>query len=127
MSLNPSDNAVVQYSEVPLHGIELSAAATQRVLSYLAQHHHLYLRLSVKKTGCSGLSYVMDYVDAPCKDDIVFSLEEPYAICVDKSSYPVLKGLKMDYVTQGLNTKFVFQNPNQSGACGCGESFTVEQ
>lgn len=107
--------------------IRLTAAATQRVLSYLEQHQHRSLRLSVKKTGCSGLSYVLDYVDAPAPTDIIIPLIEPYSICIDKASYPYLKGMEMDYVKQGLNTKFVFTNPNQTGQCGCGESFTVSE
>ena len=106
-------------------GIVLTQAAEARVLSYLSEQNQLCLRLSVKKTGCSGLAYVMDYVDAPLPNDIVQRIAEPYSICIDKLSYPYLKGLVMDYVKQGLNRKFVFNNPNQTGQCGCGESFTV--
>lgn len=84
------------------------------------------VRLSVKKTGCSGLSYVVDYVPAPQEHDIVQNLDEQYLICIDQASYPVLKGMSIDYVKQGLNQKFVFSNPNQTGQCGCGESFTVD-
>lgn len=85
------------------------------------------VRLSVKKTGCSGLAYVVDYVEAPKENDIVMSLSDQYQICVDKASYPYLKGISIDYVTQGLNKKLTFTNPNQTGQCGCGESFTVDE
>jgi iron-sulfur cluster assembly protein len=103
----------------------LSEAATRHVLSYLDQKSNsIGIRLSVKKTGCSGLSYVVDYVDNPLKDDIVLPLEHRL-ICIDKGSYPYLKGTHLDYVRQGLNYKFVFHNPNQTGQCGCGESFIV--
>jgi iron-sulfur cluster assembly protein len=106
--------------------ITFSEAAIAHVLSYLAkQENSKGIRLSVKKTGCSGLSYVVDYVDAPLEDDIVLQLMDDNLVCIDKNSYPYLKGMHVDYVKQGLNSKFVFNNPNQTGQCGCGESFTV--
>ena len=103
-----------------------SEAATRHVLSYLAKQSNTKgIRLSVKKTGCSGLSYVVNYVEAPEALDVVFTLNNDYLVCIDKASYPYLKGMQVDYVKQGLNSKFVFNNPNQTGQCGCGESFTV--
>ena len=84
------------------------------------------IRLSVKKTGCSGLSYVVDYVQVAEADDVVQSLVNDYWIYIDKKSYPYLQGMKIDYVKQGLNQKLTFTNPNQTGQCGCGESFTVD-
>ena len=106
--------------------ISFSEAATRHVSSYLAkQISSKGIRLSVKKTGCSGLSYVVDYVEAPLADDIVLPLTSSYLVCIDKASYPYLKGMQVDYVKQGLNHKFMFNNPNQTGQCGCGESFTV--
>lgn len=105
--------------------VQLTAAAKQRIVSYLAEHQHKGLRISVKKTGCSGLSYVLDYVDQYLVNDIVISLEDAYFVSVEKSSYPYIKGVEIDYVKQGINQKFVFNNPNQTGQCGCGESFTV--
>lgn len=106
--------------------VKLTAAAESRVLSYLDEHHHKGLRLSVKKTGCSGLSYVLDYTDVPLKDDVVMVLANDYFVSIDKASYPYINGVEIDYVKQGVNQKFVFNNPNQTGQCGCGESFTVE-
>lgn len=107
--------------------ITFSETAVQHILDYLAkQETSKGIRLSVKKTGCSGLSYVVDYVDAPLTDDIVLSLDSGNLVCIDKKSYPYLKGMHVDYVKQGLNFKFVFNNPNQTGQCGCGESFTVD-
>ena len=104
----------------------LTEAATAHVLAYLAKKlESKGIRFSVKKTGCSGLSYVIDYVDAPSPNDIVLPLNDGYLICLDKKSYPFLKGIEVDYVKQGLNYQFVFNNPNQTGQCGCGESFTV--
>ncbi len=107
--------------------ITLTEAAKAHVLTYLAgQQERLGLRLSVKKTGCSGLSYVVDMVFTAEPNDLIFPFAEPYQLYVDKSSYPFLKGMTIDYVKEGFNSKFVFNNPNQSGECGCGESFTVD-
>lgn len=117
----------IQNPQAETLGIHVTPAAEQRILSYLQAHHHQNLRLSVKKTGCSGFSYVMDYVQNPEQDDLVFPLQGKHVICVEKTSYPYLKGLTMDYVKQGIQAKFVFQNPNQTGECGCGESFSVEK
>ncbi len=108
-------------------GIRLTVAAEQRIVAYLEKHQVSHLRLSVKKTGCSGLAYVMDYVQTPHHDDVIFPLIAERLICVEKASYPYLKGLTLDYVKQGIQSKFVFQNPNQTGECGCGESFSVEK
>lgn len=117
---------VVQYVTSNAPAITLSKAAIDHVLSYLAkQSHSRGVRFSVEKTGCSGLSYVVGYVETPLAEDIVLPLVDDYLICIDKSSYPKLQGMHVDYVKQGLNYKFVFNNPNQTGQCGCGESFMV--
>lgn len=118
---------VVQQQSSSAPAITLTDAAIRHVLSYLAaQKASKGIRLSVKKTGCSGWSYVVDYVENPSIEDIVLPLNNDYLICIDKISYPYLKGMNIDYVKHGLNYKFVFNNPNQTGQCGCGESFTVE-
>lgn len=116
---------VKQHKQDATKGVSLTPAAMRHILSYLEQQQSQGIRLSVKKTGCSGLSYVIDYVDSPNEEDIVQSLQAPYQIYIDKKSYPFLKGLQIDYIKEGLNYKFKFQNPNQTGECGCGESFTV--
>lgn len=119
---------VMQYSNRSTPDVQLSDAAIARIVLCLGgQPDCKAIRLSVKKTGCSGLSYVMDYVQAPLEQDIVLPLVGGLQICIDKASYPYLKGIHMDYVKQGLNQKFVFNNPNQTGQCGCGESFTVDE
>lgn len=118
---------VMQHTSDTGFGVKLSEAALRHVLSYLGkQKDSKGIRFSVKKTGCSGLSYVVDYVLAPQQHDIVQPLSDDYQLYIDKASYPYLKGMSIDYVKQGLNQKFVFNNPNQKGQCGCGESFTVE-
>lgn len=121
-------SGVVQHKAGQDAAINLTDRAKTHILAYLAQQSDTQgIRFSVKKTGCSGLSYVIDYVFAPGENDIVLPLDKHYLICIDKSSYPFLKGMNIDYAKQGLNQKFVFDNPNQTGQCGCGESFTVDE
>lgn len=119
-------NDVVQHTS-STSKVTLTKAATNHLLNYLEKENQYQgVRISVKKTGCSGLSYVVDYVDDFREQDVVVALNEQYNLYIDKASYPFLKGMNIDYVTQGLNSRFVFDNPNQTGQCGCGESFTVD-
>lgn len=83
------------------------------------------IRLDVKTTGCSGKSYVVDYVDEARPDDFIFQGDTEIIICVSPHIFPLIKGTQIDYVRKGLNSSFVFNNPNVTGACGCGESFTI--
>lgn len=117
---------VMQHVSSKAPEVVFSDAAIKHVTSYLSKNpQQTGIRLSVKKTGCSGLSYVVDYVAAAAGDDIILQLTDEYICCIDKASYPYLKQVQVDYVKQGLNSKFVFINPNATGQCGCGESFTV--
>ncbi|MBA2653109.1 MAG: iron-sulfur cluster assembly accessory protein [Tatlockia sp.] len=119
---------VMQYTNDTKSGVVLSEAAMNHILSYLAKQEECKgIRFAVKKTGCSGLSYVVDFVSAPKDNDFVQILTVNYQLYIDKASYPYLKGMHIDYVKQGLNSKFIFDNPNQTGQCGCGESFTVNE
>lgn len=118
-------------SEVVIHkssseGVLLSDAVIKHFLAYLDEQKDCKgVRLSVKKTGCSGLSYVVDYVKVSEDSDVEQPLANQYKVYIDKASFPFLKGMTIDYQRQGLNYKLVFTNPNQTGQCGCGESFTV--
>ncbi|MBA2655570.1 MAG: iron-sulfur cluster assembly accessory protein [Tatlockia sp.] len=119
---------VMQHTNDLKSGIVLTDRAINHVTAYLAkQDECIGVRFSVKKTGCSGLSYVVDYVSVASKNDVVQPLTDSYQVFIDKASYPYLKGMQIDYVKQGLNSKFIFDNPNQTGQCGCGESFTVNE
>ena len=82
------------------------------------------IRLGVKTTGCSGLAYVLEYVDTPTDDDQCFECRG-CQLFVDPKSCVYLRGLEIDYVRSGLNEGFEFSNPNSKGECGCGESFRV--
>lgn len=105
--------------------ISLTSAAADRVRSFLGRRGHgVGLRLSVKKTGCSGFAYVVNYADEIGADDIVFE-DQGVKVIVDRASLGLIDGTEVDFVKQGLNEAFRFRNPNVKGECGCGESFTV--
>lgn len=106
--------------------IELTTAAAQRVRTMLEQRGHgLGLRLGTRKSGCSGLAYVVDYADEVGPDDQVFE-SHGVRVVVDAASLPALDGMQIDYVrTNLLNEGFEFRNPNVTDTCGCGESFSV--
>ncbi len=82
------------------------------------------IKVGIKTSGCSGLAYVLEFVDQPDPVDEVFD-SFGVKVFVDPKSLVYIEGLEMDYVKNGLNEGFEFQNPNQKGECGCGESFTV--
>ncbi len=105
--------------------ISLTLAAADRVRTFLTRRGHgLGLRLGVKKTGCSGFAYVVNYADDVGADDIVFE-QQGVKVIVDRDSLGYIDGTEVDFVKQGLNEAFRFRNPNVKGECGCGESFTV--
>jgi len=120
-------SVVMHHSNKVQPEIHFSESAISHLVAYLAKDPlNKGVRLSVKKTGCSGFSYVIDYVHASEEDDLTTELSGDYVVCIDRKSYPFLKDMQVDYVKEGLNNKFVFTNPNQTGQCGCGESFTVD-
>ena len=82
------------------------------------------LRLGVRTTGCSGLAYQLEYVDEAAPEDTLFE-SLGVKVYVDPKSLAYLDGTELDYVREGLNEGFKFQNPNVKDECGCGESFRV--
>jgi iron-sulfur cluster assembly protein len=82
------------------------------------------LRLGVRTTGCSGLAYQLEYVDEPATEDQVFE-SNGVKVFIDPKSLAYLDGTELDFVREGLNEGFKFQNPNVKDECGCGESFRV--
>ena len=105
--------------------ISLTPAAAERVKTFLASRGKgLGLRLGVRKTGCSGFAYVVNYADASAASDLVFE-DHGVKVFVDPDSLPLINGTTVDFVKQGLNEAFRFHNPNIKGECGCGESFNV--
>ena len=105
--------------------ISLTSAAADRVRAFLARRGHgVGLRVGVKKTGCSGYAYVVNYADNVTADDVVFE-QQGVKVVVDRDSLGYIDGTEVDFVKQGLNEAFRFRNPNVKGECGCGESFTI--
>lgn len=105
--------------------ILLTESAADRVRTHLAQRGAgLGLRVGIKKTGCSGFAYVVNYADEIKPDDAVFEALG-VKVVVDPLSLPLIDGTVVDFVKQGLNEAFRFQNPKAKGECGCGESFNV--
>jgi iron-sulfur cluster assembly protein len=84
----------------------------------------LGIRLGVKTTGCSGLAYVLEYVDMPTDEDMSFVSQNTH-VFVDPKSLVYIDGTVVDYTRQGLNEGFEFTNPQVKDSCGCGESFRV--
>ena len=105
--------------------ITLSEAAANRVLSFLENRGKGEgVRLGVKTSGCSGLAYVLEFVDDVDDDDVVFE-DHGVKVIIDQKSLIYLDGTELDYGKEGLNEGFIFNNPNVKNECGCGESFTV--
>ena len=105
--------------------ITLTEAAAGRVSSFLANRGKgIGVRLGVKTTGCSGMAYVIEFVDEMNEDDEVFE-DHGVKVIVDKKSLVYLDGTELDFAREGLNEGFKFNNPNAKGECGCGESFQV--
>ena len=105
--------------------ISLTTAAAERVRNFLTSRGSgLGLRLGVRKTGCSGYAYVINYAEDSRPDDVVFE-DQGVKVFVDRDSLAYIDGTEVDFVKQGLNEAFKFRNPNVKGECGCGESFSV--
>jgi iron-sulfur cluster assembly protein len=121
-------------SEAPGHAqynqtmaIQLSESAAARMRDFIAKHPGAAgVRFGIKKTGCSGFGYTVDLTDSVAEDDRVFELDG-VCVVVDARSLPFVDGTHIDYAREGLNAAFVFHNPNATGECGCGESFTVDE
>jgi len=105
--------------------ITLTTSAADRVRSYLEKRGGgIGLRLGIKKTGCNGFAYVVDYADQVMPQDVVFE-DGGIKVVVEPDALELIDGTEVDFVKEGLNEAFKFRNPNASGECGCGESFNV--
>jgi iron-sulfur cluster assembly protein len=105
--------------------ISITPTARERIRQFLAQTPGAAgVRFGVKRTGCSGFAYVVDLADAAHPGDHTLEVDG-IRLIVDEKSLPMVEGTVIDFRRQGLNAAFVFHNPNATGECGCGESFTV--
>jgi iron-sulfur cluster assembly protein len=107
--------------------IILTSDAVKKVSQNLAKRGKgVGIRIGVKTTGCSGLAYVLEYVDEYRSEVGVTNYAyQDFVVLVSAKDEPYLKGLTMDWVRNGLNEGFEFNNPNERDRCGCGESFRV--
>ena len=105
--------------------ITLSERAANRVQKFLDQRGKgVGLRLGVRPSGCSGMAYTLEFVDETMPDDIAF-VSYGVTVLIDPKSLTFLEGTELDFVREGLNEGFKFNNPNVKNSCGCGESFNV--
>ncbi len=106
--------------------IRLTESAARQITTYMTERgEEIGLRFGVKRTGCSGFAYVVDVADQLTADDVLLD-SRGIKIVVNIEHLPLLEGTEIDFVRQGLSDSFRFRNPNVSGECGCGESFSVD-
>ena len=105
--------------------ITLSPRAAQRVSQFIEKRGKgVGLRLSVRTSGCSGMAYTMEFADELLADDLTFE-SNGVTVIIDPKSLVYLDGTELDFVREGLNEGFKFNNPNAKAECGCGESFSI--
>ena len=105
--------------------ITLTEKAANHISRFLQRRGKgIGLRFGVQTTGCSGMSYKLEYVDESAAEDLVFE-SHGVKVFVDPKSLPYLDGTELDYAREGLNEGFKFYNPNVTDSCGCGNSFKV--
>lgn len=104
--------------------ITLTENAARHVQAFLVKRASVGLRLAVKTSGCSGMAYALEFADAADQDDLRFE-SHGVTLLIDPKSLPYLDGTELDFVREGLNEGFKFNNPNVKNQCGCGESFAV--
>ncbi|MFH0474895.1 Fe-S cluster assembly scaffold SufA [Kluyvera ascorbata] len=112
-------------NDVSWRGITLTPSAAAHIRELVKQQPGIQgVRLGVKQTGCAGFGYVLDAVNEPNKDDLLFEADGA-KLWVPLSAMPFIDGTEVDYVREGLNQLFKYHNPKAQNECGCGESFGV--
>ncbi|MBX3679030.1 iron-sulfur cluster assembly protein IscA [Cognatazoarcus halotolerans] len=105
--------------------VTLSERAAKHVSNFISKRGKgVGIRLGVRTSGCSGMAYKLEFADEALDEDLVFE-SHGVKVLVDPKSLPYLDGTELDFVREGLNEGFQFNNPNVKDACGCGESFNV--
>lgn len=105
--------------------ITLTERAATHVQRFLASRHKgVGIRFGVKNSGCSGVAYKLEFVDTTNDDDLSFQ-SHGVTIYTDPKSLAYIDGTELDYVKEGVNEGFKFNNPNVKNECGCGESFNI--
>ena len=105
--------------------ITLTEQAQRKIKQQLSRRGKgMGIRIGVRTTGCSGMAYVLEYVDEMADGDENFGTDD-VAVIVDAKTQAYINGMTVDYIRKGLNEGFEFINPNERDRCGCGESFRV--
>lgn len=118
-------------SQATRNVVELTEAATQRIRTLLERRKHPgqeceeYIRLGVKRRGCNGLAYTLNYDVEKKRFDEEIVTSDGVRLLIDAGAVMHVLGTRMDFVEDDVRSEFVFMNPNASGTCGCGESFTT--
>ncbi|PIE43943.1 MAG: iron-sulfur cluster assembly accessory protein [Gammaproteobacteria bacterium] len=111
---------------VPHIGLKMTPQAIDHTRRQLSKNDQaLGLRISLKASGCSGYKYVTSLVMQKEDGDEVLHIAQGIDVYINQKDLPILNGIEIDYVSKGLNKMLVFNNPNATGECGCGESFSV--
>jgi iron-sulfur cluster assembly protein len=109
-----------------MHNIlTLTDAAIKQLAKLCAEHHGKGLYINIKTSGCSGYRYDLSIITKPSAEDEIFMQANQFFVAINKNNIPIINGSLLDYVKEGVNARFKFNNPNEIGSCGCGESFTV--
>jgi Fe-S cluster assembly protein SufA/iron-sulfur cluster assembly protein len=105
--------------------VSMTVAAMVHVRKLLENADAIGVRIGVKKSGCSGFKYDIEFVTTPLAEDTCFQVADDIALYVPTEYLAMVKGTEVDYSTEGLNSTIKFNNPNAKDLCGCGESFSV--
>ena len=108
-----------------VHQVSMTEAAMIHVRKLLENADAIGVRIGVKKSGCSGFKYDIEFVTTPLPEDTCFQVADDIALYVPTEYLAMVKGTEVDYTTEGLNSTIKFNNPNAKDLCGCGESFSV--
>ncbi|ULN63152.1 iron-sulfur cluster assembly accessory protein [Vibrio gigantis] len=122
MSIPSSGSNEISIHDMQWQGVTLSATAAQRIVQLSGGKQHFHL--TVKPSGCTGFAYVVTLIDAPSDNDIKYESHD-IVFFVALKALPMVDGTEIDFVRQGLNSNFVYNNPKVKNLCGCGESFGV--
>jgi len=104
--------------------VTVTPAAIGHLARQLAPKGLSGVRIHLEKSGCTGYKYVIDEVAAPLDGDVAVELEGGITLCLPAGDLPLLSGMELDFVHEGVNRRLVINNPNAKDACGCGESFS---
>lgn len=115
----------VESFDPQVQAVSVTPAAQAHFRRQLASQPGKAVRVSVKKSGCTGFMYVIDMVEQGEADDLEYSLDDQVRLLIDRDSLGVLSGSQIDLVREGINQQIKFINPNVTDECGCGESFSV--